>query len=60
MISISFFICCQKLFTHMNISIIVKDSIELPEKEDFDSYFNMEDIADADYVHANKFVKILR
>ena len=32
----------------------------LPEKEDFYSHLNMEDIADADYVHAKPFVKILK
>ena len=32
----------------------------LPEKEDFYSHLNMEDITDADYVHAKKFVKILK
>ena len=32
----------------------------LPEKEDFYSHLKMEDITDADYAHAKKFVKILR
>ena len=36
------------------------NKISLPEKEDFYSHLNMEDIADADYVHDKKdFVKIL-
>ena len=30
----------------------------LPEKEDFYSHLNMEDITDADYRHAKEFVKI--
>ena len=29
----------------------------LPKKEDFYSHLNMEDIADADYVHAKKVYK---
>ena len=29
----------------------------LPEKEDFYSHLNMEDINDADYAHAKKFLK---
>ena len=29
----------------------------LPEKEDFYSHLNMEDITDADYVHAKRFCK---
>ena len=32
----------------------------LPEKEDFFSHLNMEDITDADYTHIKKFVKILK
>ena len=34
----------------------------LPEKEDFYSHLNMEDVTDADYAHAKKkeFVKILK
>ena len=29
----------------------------LPEKKDFYSHLNMEDITDADYVHAKRFCK---
>ena len=32
----------------------------LPEKEDFYSHLNMEDIIDADGVHEKEFVKILK
>ena len=32
----------------------------LPEKEDFYSHLNMEDITDADYKHAKEFVKTLK
>ena len=32
----------------------------LPEKEDFYSHLNMEDITDADYAHKKEFVKILK
>ena len=32
----------------------------LPQKIDFYSHLNLEDIADADYMHAKEFVKILR
>ena len=31
-----------------------------PQKEDFYSHLNMEDISDADYPHAKQFVKILK
>ena len=36
------------------------NEIPLPQKEEFYSNLNMEDIIDADYMHAKKFVKILR
>ena len=32
----------------------------LPEKEDFYSHLNMEDITDADYAHAKRVVKVLK
>ena len=32
----------------------------LPEKEDFYSHLNMEDITDADYTHAKEFEKNLK
>ena len=58
-IPISFFTCCEKLFSHMNIWIIDKNSMEisLPQKEDFHSHPNMEDFTDADYTHANTVCK---
>ena len=40
MISISLFYCCEKF-----------NETLLPEKEDFYSHLNMEDITDADYMH---------
>ena len=60
-IPISFFTCCKKLFSHMNIWIIDKNSMEisLPQKEDFHNHLNMEDFTDADYTHANT-VKTLK
>ena len=33
---------------------------KLPEREDFYSHLNVEEITDADYAHAKKFVKILK
>ena len=58
-IPISFFTCYKKLFSHMNIWIIDKNSMEisLPQKEDFHSHPNMEDFTDADYTHANTVCK---
>ena len=32
----------------------------LPEKEDFYSHLNMEDITNTDYAHAKEFVKMLK
>ena len=32
----------------------------LPEKEEFYSKFNVEEITDADYIHGKKFVKIFK
>ena len=55
MISISLFHCCEKVSTHMNIWMIGRNS--LPEKEDFYSHLNMEDITDADYAHAKRVCK---
>ena len=58
-IPISFFTCCEKLFSHMNIWIIDKNSMEisLPKKEDFHNHLNMEDFTNADYTHANTVCK---
>ena len=59
MISISLFHCCKKMFTlykYMdNWEKFNKTS--LPEKEDFYSHLNMEDITDPDYTHAKKVCK---
>ena len=50
MITISLFYCCKKVFTIMNIWVIGKNyETSLPEKEDFYSYLNMEDITDTEY-----------
>ena len=32
----------------------------LPEKEDFYSHLNVEDITDAEYMHAKRFYKVLK
>ena len=48
MITVSLFYSYQKVF-------ILKS---LPEKDAFFSHLNMEDITDADYAHAKRFVKI--
>ena len=46
----------------MSIWIIGKSFNEttLPEKEEFSSNLNMEDVTDADYMHEKDFVKILK
>ena len=36
------------------------NEVSLPEKEEFYSHINMEDIADADFKHTEKIVKILK
>ena len=55
MITISLFYCCKKVFTIMNIWVIGKNyETSLPEKEDFYSYLNMEDITDPDYTHGKR------
>ena len=54
MIAISLFYFCEKVFILINTCIIGKKFNEttLPEKEDFYSHLNMEDIPDANYPHA--------
>ena len=44
----------------MNIWMIRKNSLRhcYLKKEDFDSHLNMEDITDADYVHAKRVYKV--
>ena len=55
MMSISLFYCCEKVFTHMITQMTGKNSRTLlTEKE----HFYMEDITDADYMHA-KTIRIL-
>ena len=51
---ISLFYCCKKVFILMSIWLIGKNSIghHYMKKDDFYSHLNMEDITDADYVHA--------
>ena len=51
--------CCEKMFTH---TISMDDwetfnEISLPEKEEFYSLLNMEDITDEDYMHAKRASK---
>ena len=58
MITISLFYYYEKVFILMNIWMIEKkiNETSLPEK-DFYSHLNMEDITNADYVHAKKVLK---
>ena len=51
---ISLFYCCENFIILMNIWMIGKNV--LPEKEDFYSRLSMEDITDADYAHAIRFL----
>ena len=61
MIAISFFYLYKKVF------ILAKymgnwekfNEMSLPKKEDFYSHLNMEDVTDADYVHAKRVCKDL-
>ena len=62
MISTKLFCCYEKVFPHMNTSMIRKNSVSkrktsLPEKEDFYSHLNMKDITDADYRHGKKSLR---
>ena len=53
MISISLFYCYKKVFTHINIWMIGKNSLKhLYQKKYFHSYLNTESIIDAGYMHA--------
>ena len=58
-ISIILFFLCKKVFPQMNTWIISKkiNETSYPEKEDFCSNLNMEDITDADYIHAKRVCK---
>ena len=58
MITISLFCYYEKVFILMNIWMIEKkiNETSLPEK-DFYSHLNMEDITNADYVHAKRVLK---
>ena len=58
MITISLFYYYEKVFILMNIWMIEKkiNETSLPEK-DFYSHLNMEDITNADYVHAKRVLK---
>ena len=59
MITISLFYCCKKEFILINIWMIWKKFNEtlLPEKEDFYSHLNMDDITDTGYARAKKVCK---
>ena len=59
MIPISLFYCCEREFILINILMIWKKFNEplLPEKEDFYSHLNMDDITDTGYAHAKKVCK---
>ena len=56
MISISLFHSCEKVFApYKCIDNWEKfNKTSLPDKEDFYSPLNMEDVDDADHTHANK------
>ena len=56
MITISSFYCCEKVFILMGDQEKFNETL-LPEKEDFYSPLNMEDITDADYAHAKRLCK---
>ena len=49
------FCCWEKVLILLNIWMI---EISLPEKYDFQSHLNMEDITDADYTHTKRVLKI--
>ena len=53
---ISLFYCCKKVFIPMDDWKKINKT-SLPEKEDFYSHLNMEDITDADYAHAKRVSK---
>ena len=58
MITISLFYYYENVFILTNIWVIEKfHETTLPEKEDFYSHLNMEDITDADYAHAKRVCK---
>ena len=58
MISIALFCCFEKVFTHINVDDWKKiTETSLPEKEDFYSQLNMEDITDEGYTHAKSLQK---
>ena len=59
MISISLFYCCEKVFTHTNIWRIGKNLMTFYylKKKFFYSHLIMEDVTDADYVHAKRVCK---
>ena len=55
---ITLFYCCEKVFIFMNIWMIGKNSMKhLTCKEDFYSNLTMEDITDADCMHAKRVGK---
>ena len=58
---ISFFYFCEKVFILMHIWMIRKkfSKISLPEKDDFYSHLNIEDITDTDYAHTKRVCKDL-
>ena len=56
---ISLFYCCKKVFILTNTWLILEklNEASLPEIEDFYIHLNVEDITDADYVHAKRLSK---
>ena len=57
-----FILLLQKGVYCYEYRIIGEDSIKfwIPEKEDFYSHLNMEDITNADYAQAKRVVKVLK
>ena len=54
MISVNFFYCFEKIFSLLNLWIIGKYSMK---QKIFTVTFYMEDITDADYLHAKRVSK---
>ena len=59
MISISLSCCYEKVFSHMNKLMIVKNSMKCHylRKKNFTVNLNIEEIIDPDYTHARKVCK---
>ena len=56
MISISLFYYCKNVFIHLDDWEKINE-VSLPEKENFCSHLNLENITDADYAHPKRVCK---